>query len=168
MIGQIFLNSNKPYIITKLTPKTIFYKLLTKKIDVSYNNDVLLYCIGEYDVYTSYLEEPANIDKTEKTLKHKFCYEILNYNINDRVFRNGKLLPENINIQNCEAIINPNRTKEKYRIKNKLMFLVFDMCKNDINVNKLKLETIQQLRAIFEADPARITKMLNEISDETN
>ena len=76
MIGQIFLNSNKPYIITKLTPKTIFYKLLTKKIDVSYNNDVLLYCIGEYDVYTSYLEEPANIDKTEKTLKHKLATNV--------------------------------------------------------------------------------------------
>ena len=46
MIGHFFINSNKPYIITKLTPKTIFYKPLTKIIDVSYNNDVLLYSSG--------------------------------------------------------------------------------------------------------------------------
>ena len=72
MIGQIFINSNKPYIITKLTPKTIFYKPLTKIIDVLYNNDVLLYSSGKNETYTSYLAEPLDTDRTEKILKIKF------------------------------------------------------------------------------------------------
>ena len=131
MKGQIFINRNQPFIITKLTPKTIFFKPLTKIIDVSYNNDVLLYSSGKYETYTSYLAEPLDTDRTEKILKIKFYYKIINYNIVNRVFQNGILLPENINIQNCDAIINPNKTKEKYSFKNKLMFLVFDMCKND-------------------------------------
>ena len=168
MIGQIFLNSNKPYIITKLTPKTIFYKLLTKKIDVSYNNDVLLYSSAKYEIYTSYLAEPIDTDRTEKKLKIKFYDKIINYNIVNRVFQNGILLPENINIQNCDAIINPNKTKEKFSFKNKLMFLVFDMCKNDTRISKIKLDTIRELKAIFEAEPEQTTIMLNKITDELN
>ena len=111
---------------------------------------------------------PLDTDRTDKKLINKFWYEPINYNIVNRVFENGKLIPENINIQNCDAIINPNKTKEKYSFKNKLMFLVFDMCKNDNRISKIKLETIRELKAIFEAEPEQTTIMLNKISDELN
>ena len=48
------------------------------------------------------------------------------------------------------------------------MFLVFDMCKNDNRISKIKLETIRELKAIFEAEPEQTTIMLNIISDELN
>ena len=48
------------------------------------------------------------------------------------------------------------------------MFLVFDMCKNDTRISKIKLETIRELKAIFEAEPEQTTIMLNKISDELN
>ena len=64
MIGQIFINRNQYFIITKLTPKTIFYKPLKKIIDVLYNNDVLLYSSGKNETYTSYLAEPLDTDRT--------------------------------------------------------------------------------------------------------
>ena len=48
------------------------------------------------------------------------------------------------------------------------MFLVFDMCKNDTRISKIKLETIRELKAIFEAEQEQTTIMLNKISDELN
>ena len=48
------------------------------------------------------------------------------------------------------------------------MFLVFDMCKNDNRISKIKLETIRELKAIFEAEPEQTTIMRNIISDELN
>ena len=166
MLSQIFINNKTPYIITKLTPKTIFFKPCKKLIEVSYNDDVLLYSIGERDIYNSFLPEAIEDAKTTKNLKTNFYHDIINYSIIDRVFKNGKILPENINIHNCEAIIDPITTEDKYKIKNKLLFLEFDIGKHDIRINKNKLETIQELRDIFETNPERITKILNTISNE--
>ena len=166
MLNQIFLSNKNPNIITKITPKTIFFKPCKKIIEVSYNDDVLLYSIGERDVYTSFLPEPIDDTRATKNLKTSFYHDIINYSIIDRVFKNGKILTENVNIHNCEAIIDLITTEHKYKIKNKLLFLDLDMCKNEPTTKKLKLETIQELRNIFEADPERTTKILNKISND--
>ena len=122
--------------------------------------------MGERDIYNSFLPEPREDAKTTKNLKTNFYHDIINYSIIDRVFKNGKILPENININNCNDIIDPITTKDKYKIKNKLIFLEFDMFKNDQKISKLKLETIQDLRIIFEADQERTTNILNKISND--
>ena len=166
MLSQIFINNKTPYILTKRTTKTIFFKPCKKIIEVSYNDDVLLYSIGERDVYTSFLPEPIDDTRATKNLKTSFYHDIINYSIIDRVFKNGRILNENINIHNCEAIIDLITTEHKYKIKNKILFLDLDMCRNEPTTNKLKLETIQELRNIFEADPERTTKILNKISND--
>ena len=107
-INQLVNVSNhsfRPHVITKITSKTIFLKPCMC-FEKCFSNDIPFHT-NEPTVYQSYL---PNIDPNQneiRILKRKFNYNVIDFDILGRVYRNEILQPENV--FTCEAFCNTGR-----------------------------------------------------------
>ena len=161
-INDLYLINMIPYMIFKITDKTIFLKACRYIREEIFSNDQTFQNYNP-DVYKTYLPEMVDDYKMTKILKRKFDLEKVDYDLVGKVYRNHHLQPEHYN--DCEAFMNAARLRLKYSIRNELIFL---KSYNTPNTLAIRLETISKLKEQFDAEPALYTTLINEISTDQN
>ena len=119
-VNDLFLFNMVPYMICKITAKTIFLKPCRSIREEVFSNNQTFQNYNP-DVYQTYLPEMVEDCKMMKILKAKFDLEKVDYDLVGKVYRNHHLQAEHYN--NCEAFMNTARLTLKYFIKNELIFL---------------------------------------------
>ena len=152
------------HIITKITAKTIFLKPCMC-FEKCFSNDIP-FQTNEPTVYQTYL---PNIDPNQneiRILKRKFNYNVIDFDILGRVYRNEILQPETV--FTCEAFCNTARLEMKHRIKNTLDYLDTDERPRNAYHDSIKLREILKLREEFQAEPVLYYVLTNELTNEHN
>ena len=159
-INDLYLINMIPYMIFKITDKTIFLKPCRYIREEIFSNDQTFQNYNP-DVYKTYLPEMVEDYKMTKILKRKFDLEKVDYDLVGKVYRNHHLQAEHYN--DCEAFMNAPRLRLKYSIKNELLFL---MGYNTTNTLAIRVETITKLKNEFLAEPVLYSTLMNEISTD--
>ena len=169
-INQKFKMGVSYYIITRITPLTIFYKPCKTFKQAEFNKSVTFYSVSDYDYYYSLMDQPSDTAIESKILINRFLnsnYKLINYSLFGRVFKNSLLL-EDVFVDTCEAFIDPERLRKKYELYVKLTFLKFDNAPKNEEASKLKVLSIHKLKNLFNSNQNEYTLLLNEMSEDEN